>query len=108
VLAWYAKMSRLASSAPATRTKSPQTIGELVPGLGIGFFQVMLSAVQVSGAFLCAATALPVAPRKAGQVAVGETAALDVFVSATGAGAGVLASVFGASVLGASAFGASA
>src|SRR6185436_15624247 len=77
-------MSRLASSEPATKTRLPQTMGELVPSLGIATFQTTLSIVfpsHFSGAFLWAATPMPEAPRKAGHAVAGDASPGD-FVGA--------------------------
>src|SRR5688572_31421477 len=63
-------MSRLWSSDPATNTLSPQTIGELVPTLGILTFQAMFSPFapsHVVGAFEWPAMPFPYGPRNAGH-----------------------------------------
>src|SRR4029079_3768971 len=76
--------SRLWSSPPATKTLSPQTIGELVPIFGMGFFQATVSGVQVQGAFLCGAMPCPRGPRKVGQEEEALSGAGTALVSATG------------------------
>src|SRR5262245_65331890 len=86
-------MSRLASSEPATKTLSPQTIGELVPTFGIGFFHRMFSPFTPShfnGALSCAAMPLPPGPRKDGQEWSGSGSAFAVPAPAGAASAGLV------------------
>src|SRR5579872_529579 len=83
-------MSRLCSSEPAMNTWSPQTTGEFVPGLGIGFFQATSPALQARGAFLCGAVASPCGPRNEGHAVAGTgaDAAAEGFAPSAGFGAG--------------------